>query len=313
MQYRNDTYTKNKWDIYWYETNLQGDVVGIYDQTGKKLIGYTYDAWGLRTTTQYNGAPWSVVTKNPLGYRGYYYDSELGFYCLGTRYYDQNTHRFISPDRIDVITATPGALTDKNLYAYCDNNPVMRADYDGEFWNIVIGAAVGAVLGAVASAVAQLSAANDRSEILRNGEFWLDVAISAGLGAVSGGLAASGVGIVGQIAVNGVIGAVGGIADTAVHYDGTATFATYAVNAIGGGVVGAISGMLGGAGTASKHVSNSFWRMVASGADDLTYYFSQVGTQAVRDGVKAIPGILKSYIPQATEVFLTLCDRYGVY
>ena len=62
-----------------------------------------------------------------------------------------------------------------------------------------------------------------------------------------------------------------------------------------------------------KHVSNSFWRMVASGADDLTYYFSQVGTQAVRDGVKAIPGILKSYRSQATEVFLTLCDRYGVY
>ena len=46
MRYRNDTYAEDVWDVYWYETNLQGDVVGIYDQTGKKLIGYTYDAWG---------------------------------------------------------------------------------------------------------------------------------------------------------------------------------------------------------------------------------------------------------------------------
>ena len=33
-------------------------------------------------------------------------------------------------------------LTDKNLYAYCDNNPVIRADHGGDFWNVVIGAVV---------------------------------------------------------------------------------------------------------------------------------------------------------------------------
>ena len=27
------------------------------------------------------------------------------------------------------------ALTDKNLYAYCDNNPIMRRDDSGEFWD----------------------------------------------------------------------------------------------------------------------------------------------------------------------------------
>ncbi len=33
------------------------------------------------------------------------------------------------------------SLTDKNLYAYCDNNPVMRSDSGGAFWltSIVIG------------------------------------------------------------------------------------------------------------------------------------------------------------------------------
>ena len=137
MQYHGASYAEDVWDVYWYETNLQGDVVGIYDQTGVKLASCSYDAWGLRTVTLHNGATWSVITKNPLGYRGYYYDSELGFYCLGTRYYDQNTHRFISPDNVDVVGATPTALMDKNLYAYCDNNPIMRRDDGGQFWDTV--------------------------------------------------------------------------------------------------------------------------------------------------------------------------------
>ena len=28
-------------------------------------------------------------------------------------------------------------LTDKNLYAYCDNNPITRSDNGGEFWDTV--------------------------------------------------------------------------------------------------------------------------------------------------------------------------------
>ena len=90
---------------------------------------------------------------NPFRYRGYYYDSDLGFYYLNSRYYDANTGRFINVDDHSVITATPDALTDKNLYAYCDNNPVMRADNGGEFWHILVGAAVGAIVNSVAQIV----------------------------------------------------------------------------------------------------------------------------------------------------------------
>ena len=39
------------------------------------------------------------------------------------------------------------ALTDKNLYAYCDNNPIMRRDDSGAFWNYIIGGVVGAIAG----------------------------------------------------------------------------------------------------------------------------------------------------------------------
>ncbi|MBR2634576.1 MAG: RHS repeat-associated core domain-containing protein [Clostridia bacterium] len=59
-----------------------------------------------------------------MRYRGYYYDAETGFYYLQSRYYDPVTCRFISADSAWILTATPMGLTDKNLYAYCLNNPV---------------------------------------------------------------------------------------------------------------------------------------------------------------------------------------------
>ena len=70
-------------------------------------------------------------------------------YYLQSRYYDSAIGRFINADYPDVITTTPTELTDKNLYAYCDNNPVMRVDECGEFWNYVIGGIVGGISGAV--------------------------------------------------------------------------------------------------------------------------------------------------------------------
>ena len=74
---------------------------------------------------------------NPFRYRGYYQDSETGFYYCGNRYYDPATGRFINADSTNTLMNTPMAYTDKNLYAYCDNNPVMRVDNGGEFWDTV--------------------------------------------------------------------------------------------------------------------------------------------------------------------------------
>ena len=135
MQYCANSSTSTSWDVYWFERNLQGDIVAVYSSEGTKLVQYKYDAWGNISTTYYSGGASTTATKNPFRYRGYYYDVDLGLYYLNTRYYDANTGRFISPDAVDVVCATPNALTDKNLYAYCDNNPVMRRDDGGQFWD----------------------------------------------------------------------------------------------------------------------------------------------------------------------------------
>ena len=48
-----------------------------------------------------------------------------------------------------------GDFTSLNLYVYCGNNPVARADNGGEAWHILIGAGVGALSSFVASVATQ--------------------------------------------------------------------------------------------------------------------------------------------------------------
>ena len=55
MQYRNESYAEGVFDTFWFEKNLQGDVVAIYNNSGVKLASYIYDAWGNFTVTYTNG------------------------------------------------------------------------------------------------------------------------------------------------------------------------------------------------------------------------------------------------------------------
>ena len=65
---------------------------------------------------------------NPFRYRGYYYDTESGFYYLQSRYYDPEVGRFLNADGI--LGANQDILS-YNLYAYCSNNPVNLSDPTG--------------------------------------------------------------------------------------------------------------------------------------------------------------------------------------
>ena len=59
------------WQIYWFERNLQGDVVAVYDYQGTKLLSYKYDAWGNFATTNHQSTIPAPVSNNPFRYRGY--------------------------------------------------------------------------------------------------------------------------------------------------------------------------------------------------------------------------------------------------
>ena len=93
-----------------------------------------------------------MASINPLRYRGYYYDSETGLYYLLNRYYDPVICRFINADDTEYIGIS-GSFASFNLFAYCDNNPVVRVDVSGHFsWKDVFN--VAAVVSIVALGVA---------------------------------------------------------------------------------------------------------------------------------------------------------------
>ncbi len=118
---------------YFYIYNLQGDILGLLDANGTQVVSYSYNSWGKILFTEDTTFD-RIGGKNPFRYRGYMYDGETGWYYIGSRYYDPETGRFISPDTTDILTVSPMDLTDKNLYAYCDDNPVVRMDANGQIW-----------------------------------------------------------------------------------------------------------------------------------------------------------------------------------
>ena len=103
----------------YYITNLQGDVLRLVNTAGKTVAEYDYDPWGrLLTVTDSSGT--QIATVNPLRYRGYYYDSESGFYYLQSRYFDPVICRFINADG---YSSTGQGFSGHNMFVYCKNCP----------------------------------------------------------------------------------------------------------------------------------------------------------------------------------------------
>jgi RHS repeat-associated protein len=112
---------------YYYLYNVQGDVIGIIDANGTQVVEYTYSAWGELLFITGSMAD-SIGQKNPLRYRGYYYDGETGFYYLLSRYYDPEMSRFINAD---IYISTGQGILGNNMFVYCGNNSVTFVDECG--------------------------------------------------------------------------------------------------------------------------------------------------------------------------------------
>ena len=113
-------------DTYYYITNIQGDVIELLKSNGESAGYYRYDAWG-------DDVDWweieEIICYNPLLYRGYFYDRVSGYYYLQTRFYDPSVGRFISAD---AYVSTGQGVLGYNMFAYCNNNPVMYIDPSGQ-------------------------------------------------------------------------------------------------------------------------------------------------------------------------------------
>ncbi len=147
------------WTYFYFEKNVQGDVIGLYRSDysssrgyyGTLVARYSYDPYGRPVSmtnasgTTISQTAYNVAAYNPFRYRGYRYDGETGLYYLQSRYYDPETCRFINADS---YASTGQGLAGCNMFAYCNNNPTTYEDQTGEK-TITIGAGANltAILG----------------------------------------------------------------------------------------------------------------------------------------------------------------------
>ena len=212
--------------LYYYVLNAQGDVVRIVNSSRSVVASYTYDPWGKIISSS-----GTLADINPLRYRGYYYDSETGFYYLQSRYYDPEIGRFINADSYASTDAT--GLLSTNMFAYCENDPVNKSDPTGEVAHLAIGAVVGAIANVGFSYLNHMIA----------GESYglKEAALDALSGAASGALAASGVGLLGQVIGNGLTSGVAYFARADINNQRTTT-SGFLVSIAEGMMSGAIGG-----------------------------------------------------------------------
>ena len=210
---------------YIYRKNALGDIDGIFDADMNLIGEYVYDAWGNCTIEATGADNIEIMETNPFRYRGYYWDKELNFYYLQTRYYDPQTGRFINADNVGYGLTQFELLNGLNLYSYCLNNPIGYTDESGSSL-ILIGLILGAIIGGTAGGVIVNKKAKESGA-----EGWELVgwtvlgvfggalaggALGAGAGALVGGAAAAGTAIGGSLATGGAFAGGAAVAGTAL-------------------------------------------------------------------------------------------------
>lgn len=240
MKYQNE--------MYFYRKNLFGDILGILDSHGTELVKYEYNSWGkLLNLTDYSSN--GLGRRNPFRFKGYYYDEELGMYYLNSRYYDPEVGRFISPDTTDILEVQDD-LYDKNLYAYCDNNSVMRIDSSGAVWHLAVGAVVGVATQFVADVGIGLATGSSFGEVISSLSL-VDYAAAA----IGGAIAASGIGFAGAVVANATLGGTTYLANCS--YKGVKSNKK---DFIASTVIGGVAGAIGGSGANGKNMRGVYSR-----------------------------------------------------
>ena len=280
--------------MYYYVTNLQGDVTAILDTSGTAVVRYTYDAWGKILATTGSMAS-SLGIHNPLRYRGYVYDQETQLYYLQSRYYDPEIGRFINADDTAYLGAD-GTPLSYNLFAYCKNNPVSFSDPSGHFaflpfWGAIVGGAIG---GTVISTVSYV------------------------VGSALSGQEITSHGLINAAVTGAVSGAVGGAIGTIRLATKAATVAAKGIASVGMGIVmGIKSGIetngstlkrvMTGISTGLITVGSTFWGSQID-AYDVAYGFW--GNMFTNSAATLLVGTPAEIVSVASQQGISAADNY---
>ena len=282
---------------YYYEKNTLGDIIGIRDSSGTQVATYTYDAWGnILTKTG------SMADINPFRYRGYYYDTETGFYYLQTRYYDPTIRRFINADNYELLPTLSQTIGQLNLYAYANNNPIMFTDETGEFViSLIVGLVVSFVIGTATSIVAQgLQYGWDNINYLQAG-------VDGLFAVASTALAYTGIGIVASIGFGAAMGVTQYAIDSAVfRNDFTWQGALLAMG------LGSITGAFSGVGAKNiNNIANKLTGRASQGVKALITTAQRYGINSAQVGM--VRNLYQSTINTATRAIIAKTFTQAVF
>ncbi len=132
---------QNNRDLYYILTDHLGSIQYVTNDAGTVVEEYSFDAWGrLRNPQNWTYNNLQTPTLLTRGFTGHEHLYEIGLINMNGRMYDPVVGRFLSADP---YIQMPEYSQNYNRYSYCLNNPLSYTDPSGEFWHLVIGAAIG--------------------------------------------------------------------------------------------------------------------------------------------------------------------------
>ncbi|WP_311441205.1 RHS repeat-associated core domain-containing protein [Hoylesella buccalis] len=278
-------------------TDNLGSILSIMDDNGTKVFDASYDAWGKQT-----------VTLNTIGlhrgYTGHEMLAEFDIINMNGRLYDPVLGRFFSPDN---YVQMPDNSQNFNRYSYCLNNPLKYTDQSGEFWNLIIGAAIGGIFnwashgfqlnakglgyfatGAVAGAVGA-GLASGVNVAMAGGNFWTGAAgLAQGISS-TGFLAGAATGASAGFAGGFIYGAGNSWIDGNSFGKGLlAGLGSGSLGALEGGIAG---GLIGGLDALDK--STNFWTGTAKIGIGEGYAYSEMTSNGIVEKIKKMTDKIK--------------------
>lgn len=193
---------------YFYTRDILGTITGLVNEQGVQVVNYEYDAWGriLSTTGSLQD---TLGYDNPFRYKSmfgndYYYDVDSELYYCATRWYNPLWCRFISGDDIRYFDSENIGCV--NMFAYCNNNPVMYADPSGHF--VISALIIGLVFGFAGT---MLTDWLDDGEIFNGSQDWKDYIGNTLAGGIGGLAGAFGLNMLGSIVFSVAGDTIGGL------------------------------------------------------------------------------------------------------
>ena len=180
--------------LYYVQKNFQGDIVALVDRDGTVVAKYVYDAWGngkvCNASGTLNTSDSFIGNINPFRYRAT--TTTWRRACTICRRAITTRRRAGSsmPTAWTISRQTSSAAL--NLYAYCNNNPVMYSDPEGTLvgFIVLIGLAVTALAGGIIKGIQSTQEGNAPLEVFK------DVMIGIGAGLTVGGLVFASAGVI---------------------------------------------------------------------------------------------------------------------